>query len=323
MNLLVSIIIPVYNVETYLERCLDSVLSQTYENYEVIIVNDGSTDDSLTICKKYLEKSDKITLYNQVNQGVSVTRNVGLSKAKGEIICFIDADDFVSDIYIETLYINMMNENADISICNSTRDGIFDKKATAKIEKWDNKYAITQFLQNEVLDTTVWGKLFKRSILENLKFEKIKIGEDQIFLFRAIENSHIIVCSDIKLYCYFARSFSAMEGSFDKRFWDAVYMAEWFGKTALLKYPDLQDLFYKKEIYTYVILILIALKYSTNESKNIIKVLKPRVMNSKYSRIKKYCSKTEKYKYFMVKYMSAIVKLYLRSKSMIKKSKEK
>ena len=323
MNPLVSIIIPVYNVEMYLKRCLDSVLVQTYEKYEVIIVNDGSTDGSLEICKRYSENYEKINFYNQTNQGVSEARNLGLSKAKGELVCFIDADDFVSDIYIETLYMNMVNENADISMCNSTRESVFDENGDSKTMKWDNENAIMQFLQNEKFDATVGGKLFKKSVLRNLRFEKIKIGEDQIFLFQALENSQSVVYSDVRLYCYFVRPFSAMEGSFDKRFWDAVYMAEWFGKEAVLKYPKLEDLLYKKEIYSYVILILIAIKYSTNESKEIIKAIKPRVVKSRYSRIKKYCSKTEKYKYLMVKYMLDIVRIYLRTRKKNKKPKEK
>lgn len=203
MNQLVSIIIPVYNVALYLERCLNSVLSQTYENYEVIIVNDGSTDNSLEICKRYSKQYKRIKTYDQVNQGVSAARNFGLSRANGEYICFIDADDFVSDIYIDTLYTNMIMTNADISICNSTRDGIFDKRVDGKIEKWNNEQGIRHFLQNETIDLTVWGKLFKKSVLQNLEFKKIKIGEDQIYLFQALENSRIIVYSNVKLYCYF------------------------------------------------------------------------------------------------------------------------
>ena len=226
MNQLVSIIIPVYNVALYLERCLNSVLSQTYENYEVIIVNDGSTDNSLEICKRYSKQYKRIKTYDQVNQGVSAARNFGLSRANGEYICFIDADDFVSDIYIDTLYTNMIMTNADISICNSTRDGIFDKRVDGKIEKWNNEQGIRHFLQNETIDLTVWGKLFKKSVLQNLEFKKIKIGEDQIYLFQALENSRIIVYSNVKLYCYFVRATSAMEGSFDERFWDAVHHGE-------------------------------------------------------------------------------------------------
>ena len=120
MNPLISLVIPVYNVEKYLDKCMESVLAQTYDNYEVILVDDGSTDNSGKMCDEYAERDSRVTVYHQKNSGVSVARNVGIENAKGEFISFIDSDDWVDESYLEKLVNAQIKYNADLTICEYT-----------------------------------------------------------------------------------------------------------------------------------------------------------------------------------------------------------
>ena len=121
INPKISVIVPVYNTSTYLRRCLDSILEQDFTSYEVICVNDGSTDNSLEILREYEKKSEKIKVINQVNNGVAKTRNTALKHAKGDYLAFLDSDDFVRENYLSRLYDAAIDTRSDIVICNFYR----------------------------------------------------------------------------------------------------------------------------------------------------------------------------------------------------------
>ena len=141
--ILVSIIVPVYNVEKYLERCLDSLINQTLKDIEIILVDDGSTDDSGNICDKYAKKDKRIKVIHKENGGLSDARNIGLSIANGRYLQFVDSDDFIHKQMIEILYNTIINNNADISICD------FDKV----YENTKIKYNTKEISLNFTLDT--------------------------------------------------------------------------------------------------------------------------------------------------------------------------
>lgn len=117
-NQLISVIVPVYNVEEYLKQCLDSILEQTFSNYEVILVNDGSTDSSGLICQEYAEKDSRIRYFEKENGGLSDARNYGIEQAQGEYLTFVDSDDFLDKMHLNVLYTALVNNNVDISIVN-------------------------------------------------------------------------------------------------------------------------------------------------------------------------------------------------------------
>ena len=119
---MVSIIIPAYNAEKYIEQCIDSIISQTYKNIEVIIVNDGSTDNTLAICEKYAKEDKRIKIVKKKNEGVSKARNDGIKIATGKYIMFIDSDDYIDDDYIEIMHKNIVEKKADLVVSNYTRD---------------------------------------------------------------------------------------------------------------------------------------------------------------------------------------------------------
>lgn len=132
MKDLVSVVIPIYNVEKYLRKCIETVIDQTYTNIEIILVNDGSTDNSLQICNQFKEKDKRIKVINKKNGGLSDARNVGIKNAQGKYICFIDSDDFISEKYIEELHNLIVENKAQIAVCGFENVNEFGKSISKK-----------------------------------------------------------------------------------------------------------------------------------------------------------------------------------------------
>ena len=192
MKGLVSIIIPVYNTERYLQRCLDSVLNQTYKNIEIIIIDDGSTDCSLKICKQYANLDQRITLIHQDNAGVSVARNEGLKRAKGEYVCLIDADDYLDHRYVEIMQESI--RKVDLVVCSSyileESDGSFQSINTTNSDRFISKdEALLYLFKSDGYHGWCWNKMFKLDIINSnsLCFEKkLKFCEDEYFCLQYI-----------------------------------------------------------------------------------------------------------------------------------------
>lgn len=206
-NELISVIVPVYNTSKYLSKCIESILSQTYSLFELILVDDGSKDDSLEICKLYQKKDSRVIALHQKNAGVSAARNKGMSVAKGSYFCFIDSDDFVENILLEKLYYTLKKTGADISICgfnNISSKGITPKRNIRK--EITGKERIADFvLENYLgaLASSPCGKLYKKIQLEQLSFDnKISIGEDLKFNIQYFAKINKIVVIEDCLYNY-------------------------------------------------------------------------------------------------------------------------
>lgn len=314
MKPLVSIIVPVYNVENYLPRCLDSIKEQMYRNFEVILVNDGSSDHSLDILNEYAKKDRRFRVLNQENNGVSTARNLGLSNSVGDYICFIDADDYVSPLYIDTLVETSLLYKSDISICDYCSEGSFEE-AKKDIRTYSREEAIKAWIQYNDMNGCIWGKLFKHNIVKGILFDiNYRLGEDQIFLFESFKRASKFVRINAKLYFYYNRPKSAMRKEFDMRFYDSIKMAEWFGNEGVNFFPSMADLFKKKEVLTYVAIIIMAAKSGNDTSKKIIIELLPRVKNSNTFHIIRYCSLRDIKRYFSIKYLSRLSVSLLRSK---------
>ena len=188
----IIVIIPVYNVENYLECCLDSVLSQTYKNFEVLLVDDGSTDRSSKICDDYAEKYAKIKVIHQNNEGISSARNAGIQyvrqneKIDDIWISFIDSDDFVHPLYLECLYGGKAS-NVDIVSCGFVRKSLFEIDV---IDKDDIKYEIISteeyWYRKKTNATVVWGKLYKFNCFDNIKYPLEKIFEDEFTSYKIL-----------------------------------------------------------------------------------------------------------------------------------------
>ena len=185
----ITVIVPVYNVENYLNKCLDSIIKQTYKNLEIIVVNDGSTDNSGTICQEYAQKDDRIVYIEKENGGQSEARNMGLDRMTGSYVTFVDSDDWVEADYVETLYQKITEYQADIAVGNyysyNEQEGIFCFHifGSSYYEKvYDNVSIFENFYESEHMKNfaliCVGGKLYKSDLFRELRFEVGKLGED-------------------------------------------------------------------------------------------------------------------------------------------------
>ena len=214
----VSLIIPVYNVRNYLRKCLDSVAAQTYKNLEVVIVNDGSTDDSLEIVNEYTQKFDNMTCYTIENRGQGGARNFGIEKSTGEYIAFLDSDDYVENTYIEKLVLAAVESGSDIAVCNN-----FDVDENGEIlETYKNRYKnrITSLSSEpSILFNRVcpWGKLYKRELFLDLKFVSRIWYEDMRLMPKLLLKAEKICYIDDCLVYYVQRQGSTMNNNNLKR----------------------------------------------------------------------------------------------------------
>ena len=213
MNLpLISIVIPVYNVEAYIEHCIHNILSQTYRNLEVIIVNDGSPDDSIKIAKELTKDDPRFIYIDKENGGQSDARNAGLDIATGDYIFFCDPDDFMFEKSIENLYYASTLMKADIvvgSFCHFN-DGVFylynPDKDGEMLSRMSAKEAIEGMDSMEdypfLRYSAVWGKLFKKDLFNTIRFPKGKYAEDQFIMWRLYLASDVIVRYQSDVYAY-------------------------------------------------------------------------------------------------------------------------
>lgn len=196
----ISIVIPVYNVEQYLKQCLDTIINQTYKNLEIILVDDGSTDNSGKICDEYALKDNRIKVIHKENGDLSSARNAGLDIATGDYIGFVDSDDYVKLDMFEKLYNVAVKTSADLVVCNWLR---------GYENVWiENKIFPEQYIlnSNEALEKFngnmfVWNKLFKREIIDSIHFIET-YAEDVLFTFSALKKAHKIACINENQYYY-------------------------------------------------------------------------------------------------------------------------
>ena len=206
---LVSIIVPVYKVEPYLRRCLDSLSNQTYTHLEIILVDDGSPDGCPQICDEYAAQDNRIVVIHKENGGVSDARNVGLDICKGKFIAFVDSDDWVEQQYAETLLAPLLSENADISIGNHR---IFsNEKENFPIDELKSGMFSNQEIINEMFTTRnqykiLWGKIFRKELFDNVRFPVGKIYEDEYAGYIPYFFAKKIFCINQILYHYQKRS---------------------------------------------------------------------------------------------------------------------
>lgn len=226
MQKLISVIVPIYNVKIYLEKCIDTIICQTYKNIEIILVDDGSTDGSSLVCDSYEKKDNRIKVIHKKNGGLSSARNAGLDICKGEYITFIDSDDYIERDYIETL-INIISTNdADISIVNrfEVKDGKIIKPNyyfPLKKENINSKELIEMF-SLDILPHEAWGKLYKSKIFDKARYKDgLKVFEDIEFILRVLAKNELKTNCDTSkyLYNYRFREDSIMNEKFNK-FWN-------------------------------------------------------------------------------------------------------
>ncbi|WP_337814346.1 glycosyltransferase [Intestinibacter sp.] len=215
MKKLVSIIVPIYNVEQYLDRCIESLVTQSYINLEIILIDDGSKDTSGDICDLWAQRDKRIRLVHKENGGLSDARNKGLDIATGDIISFIDSDDYISKYFYEKLINIMEQTDSDIVECqfkkfNENERVNYLNKENIEFISFNTEEAIKNLILNCELSTTVWNKIYKTSVIKKLKFRVGKTNEDDFYTYLAFDNAKKITKLQDELYYYLQRPESIM-----------------------------------------------------------------------------------------------------------------
>lgn len=243
---MVDIIIPVYNVSLYLQKCLDSVLRQTYNNIHIIIVDDGSTDGSSSICDEY-SQYDNVTIVHQKNGGLSAARNTGLEKSNGDFVMFIDSDDWIEPNTVETLLNVLIKNDGDIAcsrfffeyedktICTSPQKG--------EIKIYNQEEALKEVLAKRSIGYAAWGKIYKRSLFDDIKFPEGKIHEDIPVTPKLFLKCNRIITTDIALFHYRQQEGSLSRGLYKKSHYD-LYQFSVNNHYIVDIYPTLKDAYY-------------------------------------------------------------------------------
>lgn len=243
----VSIIVPVYNVQNYLEKCLDSILEQTYNDLEIILVDDGSTDKSGFICDSYEKKDKRVKVIHKKNGGLSAARNAGLEIASGDYLLFIDSDDWIENDYVNYLLHLIIQYKTDISICeiiNITENGrIINNPLNDNCEVLlDEKRSLLELLKTRLFSTSVCGKMFCRKLFSNRRFPVGKIYEDIPVVYDIFLEGHKVAFGAKGLYYYLLRQNSITKSKFSTKRLDAIsFITEAMDKVDLI-YPEFKNL---------------------------------------------------------------------------------
>lgn len=226
----ISVLIPVYNSEQHIERCIKSIENQTYSDIEIVIVNDGSTDKTQDIIQKIAQKDDRIKLINIENQGVANARNVALSNATGEYITFVDSDDYIEDDYVQTLYDNLKKYDADIAVCNcinyiqETKEQIHKDFGIKQVKEYNSKEAVQSLFYYNFLRHSPWGKLYKKNLWNNLTFPVGRNYEDLAIIYKTFLSAKKIIYIPEEKYIYVTRKESIVHGKVKESDIQAIIM---------------------------------------------------------------------------------------------------
>lgn len=243
MDELISIIVPVYNVEKYLPKCIESLLKQTYKKLEIILVDDGSTDQSGIICTSYEKLDRRIKVIHKQNGGLSDARNFGLNVAKGKYVTLVDSDDFVEPIMIEYLYTLISKYQADISVCQRNeveeKNNVIHPHLTVQEEVVDgNRNCMKSFFTNKGIDTVACGKLYKNELFDKVRYPIGKYHEDVFTTYKLIAQAQRIAIGSEHLYNYLIRSNSISNSSFQMKHLDAIEANKQRSSFIKERYPE-------------------------------------------------------------------------------------
>ena len=226
---MISVIVPIYKVEKYLKRCVDSLLGQTFTDFEVILVDDGSPDGCGAICDAYASQDPRVRALHKSNGGLSDARNAGLLVAAGDEIAFLDSDDWVAPDFLAALHDALIRTGADIAECAVVKtDGTADiasdgaDGASSEPTVYSTEPALRELIHDGAFRQTVWNKLYKRSVLEGILFPVGRTNEDEFWTYKVFARAEKAAKIDRPLYCYFQRPGSIMGASFSLRRLDAL-----------------------------------------------------------------------------------------------------
>lgn len=216
-NSLISVIVPVYNVDKYLDGCIESIVNQTYKNLEIILVDDGSTDNSPKLCDAWEKKDKRVKVIHKKNGGVSSARNVGIEHASGEYISFVDSDDFLNKDMFKIMINKIKKTNTDLCYCDIYR---IELDGSISVTNFNSKFYLTSeemmklMFKNRCANFAVWNKLFKTSYVKKISFEEsIYVKEDALFVFQYLDLISSVSYINIPLYNYVQQELSVLHSN--------------------------------------------------------------------------------------------------------------
>jgi glycosyltransferase involved in cell wall biosynthesis len=288
---LISVIVPVYNIEEYVRKCLGSIMEQTYKNIEIIVVDDGSTDGSSAICDELAASDSRMKVLHTTNGGQSVARNRGIKASNGDYIAFVDGDDYVAVDYILHLYELMKEHRADISITNYCvqRDGAKEpekEKEPLYVIFMNRREALEMLLYKKHFSTSVWGRLFRRSLFDGVEFPAGKILEDFALLYKIVDRAERLVYSSVVDYIYVQRATSTLHAKGETIIKDLPAFSEEMKQYVTRKYPELTEAVVFRCFFTsvsclkYIPFRKLYRKEYANIRANIVKYRKNTLMNA-------------------------------------------
>lgn len=251
----ISVVVPIYNVETYLEECIESILNQSYRELEIILVNDGPTDSSYEICKRFAARDDRIVLLSQENAGLSAARNTGIQAATGKYITFIDSDDAIDPDMIGYLHTLLTQHEADVSVCQKEftdeQSAVLPHGKTYADTVLDgNTACMNAFFRDVGLDTCAWGKLYKTAMFETIEYPVGKYHEDVFTTYRLVALCDRIAVGNRRLYQYRQRAGSIIQSAFSPKHLHAVEGSIQRAEFVCARYPQAAKLAKASIVYT-------------------------------------------------------------------------
>ena len=226
MDQLISVIVPIFKVEKYLARCVESLINQTYKNIEIILVNDGSPDHCPKMCDDYALKDNRIKVVHKKNGGLSDARNAGMAVVTGELISFIDSDDYISADFFEVMYKAMTSEKSDIVECSVVKfyeDNHFDDYSdNEEILSYSTVEAMSALISEKTFHQHVWNKLYKKELVKNVPYVVGKLNEDEFWTYQIFGKAKKVTKINKTMYYYFQRSDSIMGNGYNLRRLDAL-----------------------------------------------------------------------------------------------------
>lgn len=273
--MLISVIVPVYNVECYLKSCIESILMQTFNDFELILVDDGSPDHCGEICDEYVQKDSRVRVIHQLNQGLSAARNNAIDVAKGDYLTFVDSDDFILPHCLEVLLNLCRENNADISACNMVRCLSTDSLSDVKEQLTNKKNEVFQddkmevFFCTQKITTTACGKLYKRCLFESVRYPVGRCNEDIFTVYKIVHYANKVAYLDYYGYVYRINENSIVNESYSPRKWDAIDACLERKKFIELNYPK-QKKYACRAIVHYCNHILISMAASSVYDKKVL-----------------------------------------------------
>lgn len=320
---LISIIVPVYKVENYLNRCVDSIVNQTYKNLEIILVDDGSPDNCGKLCDELAETDARIRVVHKQNGGLASARNAGLEIATGDYVGFIDSDDWIEHTMYETLSELIIKNDCQISACGIQCDHpngthhFFNSNYPKQqnIEKFTKKQAIKELIQNYKITNSACDKLFAKQLFENLRFTEGIIYEDFDLMPRCIEQVENVVYTPVPMYHYVMTDTSITRGEFKESRFMMTTISRRNMQHYKENYPEFYTLAAAKHIELCLVLIYDSSKSNFSKER---KILIKEIKNSRFKKIFGFLDKRNKIKYIFAKINISLFVFIMSLKDILK-----